>query len=189
MVILPRDISQRLSSAELEAVLLHELAHAKRRDNWTAAFVHALTCVFWFYPLVLWIEWRLNRERELACDEMVVRGDTASEDYVAAILKICRFHLSGDFAGVSGVSRSNLKKRMEVIMSLSSRMPVPQVPKFLIGTLIAITTIVPMMMGLIAVANVYGQNANREEQAGNQVTQRNPLSCLFASAEYPSVTV
>ena len=189
MVILPRDICQRLSSAELEAVLLHELAHAKRRDNWTAAFVHALTCAFWFYPLVLWIEWRLNRERELACDEMVVRWGTAPEDYLAAILEICRFHLSRHFAGVSGVSRSNLKKRMEVIMSLSSRMPVPQVPKFLIGTLIAITTIVPMMTGLMAVPNVYGQNANREKHAGNQVTQGNPLTCIFASVAYPEGTV
>jgi bla regulator protein blaR1 len=189
IVILPRGISQRLSSAELEAVLLHELAHAKRRDNWTAAFAHALACVFWFYPLLLWIEWCLNRERELACDEMVVRCGAAPEDYVAGILKICRFRLSENVAGVSAISRSNLKKRMEVIMSLSSRMPVPQAPKFLVGTLIAIMTVVPMTFGLMVVPNVYGQAGSGAEPTPNQTAYNRPVSCVFAGVEYPEGTV
>lgn len=49
-IVLPEDLSLRLTAPEFEAVLLHELAHAKRWDNLTRACVHALVCVFWFYP-------------------------------------------------------------------------------------------------------------------------------------------
>jgi beta-lactamase regulating signal transducer with metallopeptidase domain len=188
-VTIPKGLSTRLSPSELEAVVLHELAHAKRWDNWTGAFVHALACVFWFHPLLWWIEWRLHWERELACDEMVVRHGVAPGDYVAGILKVCRFHLSESIAGVSSVSGSNLKNRMEVIMSLSTGAPVPRFPRVLVGILIAIMTIIPLMMGLMAVPNVYGQAANSEAHARNQVNQGSPLTCVFASVEYPEGTV
>lgn len=188
-VTIPKGLSTRLSPAELEAVVLHELAHAKRWDNWTGAFVHALACVFWFHPILWWIEWRLHWERELACDEMVVRYGAAPGDYVAGILKVCRFHLSESIAGVSSVSGSNLKNRVEVIMSLSTGAPVPRFPKVLVGILIAIMTIIPMIMGSMAVPNVYGHAANGETHARNQVNQGSPLTCVFASVEYPEGTV
>jgi len=188
-VTIPKGLSARLSPCELEAVVLHELAHAKRWDNWTGAFVHALACVFWFHPLLWWIERHLHCERELACDEMVVRYGAAPGDYVAGILKVCRFHLSESIAGVSSVSGSNLKNRVEVIMSLSTGAPVPRFPGVLVGILIAIMTIIPMMMGLMAVPNVYGQAANSETHIPNQVNQGSQLTCVFASVEYPEGTV
>ncbi|HLV96371.1 MAG TPA: M56 family metallopeptidase, partial [Candidatus Acidoferrales bacterium] len=111
VVMIPTGLDRYLAPAELESVILHELAHAKRWDNWTAAFAHAVSCIFWFYPLLWWIERRLRSERELACDEMVIRCGAAPEDYTAGILKVCRFSLSEDVAGISGVSGSNLKNR------------------------------------------------------------------------------
>ena len=147
IVVLPTGLAGKLSSAELESVILHELAHAKRRDNWTAAFAHVATCIFWFYPLLWWIERRLHRERELACDEMVVRYGAGPGDYMAGILKICRLQLTENVAGVSGVCRSNLKTRMEAIMSLSAEtMPTP-IPKTLFGSLVATVFLVPILVG------------------------------------------
>jgi len=147
VVIIPTGMAQQLSAAELESVILHELAHAKRGDNWTGAFAHAVTCVFWFYPVSWWIETRLQRERELACDEMVIRCGAAPEDYVAGILKVCRFHLREDLAGISGVSGSNLKNRMETIMSCKSEGPLLRIPKVLVASLIAAIVGVPLLIG------------------------------------------
>lgn len=147
IVMLPTRVTEKLSAGELESVMLHELAHAKRKDNWTAAFSHVVTCIFWFYPLLWWIEQRLRRERELACDEMVVRYGAAPSDYMASILKVCRLQLTENVAGVSGVCRSNLKNRMEAIMSISGKsMPRPA-PKTLLGSIVAALFLAPILIG------------------------------------------
>jgi beta-lactamase regulating signal transducer with metallopeptidase domain len=188
-VMIPRGLSGILSSAELDSVILHELAHAKRRDNWTAAFAHVVTCIFWFYPLLWWIEKRLHRERELACDEMVVRYGASPDDYVAGILKVCRFHLSEDLAGISGVCGSNLKNRMEAIMSFSAERPLLRAPRALLGILIAAVAVVPLLVGFLAASNSYGQAAKESNQRTNQPKAENPIACFYADVAYPEGTV
>jgi len=189
VVTIPRGLSAKLSESELEAVILHELAHAKRADNWTSAFAHAMVSIFWFYPILWWIERRLYNERERACDEMVVRSGVAPEDYVAGILKVCRFHLNNSVAGVSAVSGSNLKNRMEAIMSLSASARVAKTPKPVVVTLITIMTIIPLAIGLTLSAHANGQSASGNQQANKQMTSESVPSCVFAGVQYPEGTV
>lgn len=153
VVLIPAALTDQLSDAELQSVVLHELAHAKRRDNWTAAFAHAVTCVFWFYPLLWWIEKRLHAERELACDEMVVRCGAAPDDYFAGILKVCRFHLAREIAGAAGISGSNLKDRKEAIMSVSPEAPARRFPRMLIGSVVAAVVGLPLVIGMMGSAS------------------------------------
>lgn len=186
VVMLPRGLSENLSSSELESILLHELAHAKRRDNWAAAFAHIVTCIFWFYPLLWWIEKRMHSERELACDEMVIRCGSAPKDYVAGILKVCRFHLGAPVAGVSGVYDSNLKSRMEVIMSLSPNARLFRSPRVLLGSLCAIAVLIPLILGFFTASNSYAQATNA---AASKTGPANQTSCTLASVQYPEGTV
>jgi bla regulator protein blaR1 len=188
-VTIPKGLVSRLSPSEWEAVVLHELAHAKRWDNWTGAFVHALACVFWFHPLLWWIERRLQSERELACDEMVVRHGAAPRDYVESILEICRFHLSETVAGVSSVSSSSLTHRLEVIMSLSADLQTQRLPRALIGTLVATVTIIPLLAGLTAAPSVHGQSIKSTANARNEGNKQTSISCVSASVDYPEGTV
>jgi len=186
-IIIPHGLSTKLTPAELDAVMLHELAHAKRWDNLVGVFVHTLVCLFWFHPLLWWIERRLTAEREFACDETVVGYGAPPEDYVAGILKVCRFHLA--IAGISGVTSSNLKKRMEEIMSYSLRKPVPHAPKLLLGVLIAAMTIVPLTMGFLKLSSVYGQAKPEDKPSSGQAKDRALLSCTLGSIQYPEGTV
>ena len=73
--------------------------------------------VFWFHPLVWWIGTRLVEERERACDEEVLLLGSEPEVYAAGILNVCRLYVESPLACVSGVTGSNLKKRIESIMS------------------------------------------------------------------------
>src|SRR5262245_53708741 len=73
--------------------------------------------VFWFHPLVWWIGARLVDERERACDEEVVRLGTDPDVYAESILKTCHFFVESPLTCVPGVTGSNLKKRIERIMS------------------------------------------------------------------------
>jgi bla regulator protein blaR1 len=156
VAVLPTGLAGKLSSEELESVILHELAHAKRKDNWAAAFSHVVSCIFWFYPIVWWIEQRLHRECEFACDEMVVCYGAAPDDYAAGILKICHLQLSEDVAGVSGVCGLKLKDRMEAIMSFSVESFLRPIPKTLVGALVAAAFLIPMVFGFFA-PGTYGQ--------------------------------
>lgn len=189
VVTIPDTLPAKLSESELEAVILHELAHAQRLDNWTSALAHVLACTFWFYPLLWWIERRLYREREHACDEIVVGSGVAPEEYVAGILKVCRFHLNSGVAGVSAVSSSNLKKRMEVIMSLSASTRLPRIPKIALGSLITAMTIVPVVIGLASPVMANSQSDNANKRTSKQVNNGGSITCVFASVEYPEGTV
>ncbi|MDX1561353.1 MAG: M56 family metallopeptidase, partial [Gammaproteobacteria bacterium] len=63
-LLLPNGIEKRLTPAQLEAVLAHELCHIRRRDNLTAAVHMLVEAVFWFHPLVWWVGAKLIDERE-----------------------------------------------------------------------------------------------------------------------------
>ena len=71
-VVLPSWTLSELSAADLNSILVHELAHLGRRDDWTNLLQKLVRAVFFFHPAVWWIEGRLSLEREMACDEHVL---------------------------------------------------------------------------------------------------------------------
>ncbi len=73
MLMWPEGISQHLDGRHLKAILAHELCHVRRRDNLAAVLHMLVQAIFWFHPLVWWMEGKLEAERERACDEEVTR--------------------------------------------------------------------------------------------------------------------
>jgi beta-lactamase regulating signal transducer with metallopeptidase domain len=71
-VLLPEWALTDLSEQDLTSVILHELAHLHRLDDWTNLAQKLLGAVFFFHPAVWWVERRLTLEREMACDEVVL---------------------------------------------------------------------------------------------------------------------
>jgi beta-lactamase regulating signal transducer with metallopeptidase domain len=68
-IVLPEGLTTRLNASELRWVLLHELAHIRRRDHWSELAQRILGAVFFFHPLV-WATNTLARiHREMACDD------------------------------------------------------------------------------------------------------------------------
>jgi beta-lactamase regulating signal transducer with metallopeptidase domain len=76
-VVLPRWVMQELPPDELNQILLHELAHLRRWDDWTNLIQKVVKALFFFHPAVWWIEKRVSLEREMACDDAVL-AETAS---------------------------------------------------------------------------------------------------------------
>ena len=117
VLLLPSGITERLTPEQLSAIVAHELCHVRRRDNLAAAIHMVVEAVFWFHPLVWWIGARLIEERERACDEEVLRMGSERQVYAEGILNVCRFYVESPLACVSGVTGSNLRKRIEEIMT------------------------------------------------------------------------
>jgi bla regulator protein blaR1 len=84
---LPEGIGELLSEAELDAVLMHELTHARRRDNLLRLLHELVLCGLWFHPLVWLARSRLALYRELSCDEPVIRSARGGE-LVSALAKL-----------------------------------------------------------------------------------------------------
>jgi beta-lactamase regulating signal transducer with metallopeptidase domain len=71
-VVVPRWVMAELPPEELEQIVLHEVAHLRRRDDWTNLAQKVIGALFFFHPAVWWIEKRLSLEREMACDDAVL---------------------------------------------------------------------------------------------------------------------
>lgn len=85
-IYLPSD----LCGAEREYVLLHEKTHIKRRDYLVKQLAFAVTCLYWFHPLIWLAFFRMCRDMEMSCDESVIRklGGAVKKDYSASLLAL-----------------------------------------------------------------------------------------------------
>ena len=149
VLLLPEGISRRLSPEQIRAVLDHELAHVRRRDNLMAAIHMAAETIFWFHPALWLIRAKLVEERERACDEFVLGRSAAPEVYADGILTVCRFYLESRLACVSGVSGADLKKRIETILTCPVGGKLGFGRKLLLAAIAIFAVLAPLSIGLM----------------------------------------
>jgi bla regulator protein blaR1 len=145
----PAGIDERLSAAQVEAILAHEVAHVRRRDNLAAMIHMAVEALFWFHPLVWWIGARLVDERERACDEDVVGRGTEPEVYAESILKTCQFHVESPLVCVAGVTGSDLKKRVEQIMKNDMALMLSVARRLALYSALVAAIAIPVAIGIV----------------------------------------
>lgn len=155
----PGRLTGRLNDAQIETILTHELMHVRRHDNLTAALHMAVEAVFWFHPMVWWMESRLVEERELACDEAVVQRIGSPDVYAESLLMACRFCLESPLVCVSGIAGADLRKRILRIMSgrVALRLDFTRKLLLVLAALAAVT--VPVVFGLFHVSQVQAQSS------------------------------
>jgi len=173
-VTVPVALFEKLTEAEFQTVLLHELAHAQRFDNVTSMFVHALACLFWFHPLLWFMERRLALEREQACDETVLVCGMTPDVYVRGILKVCQFQICGG-AGVSGMTGGDLRERLALILAGPLPVNLLCVPWILVAGLAILMTLVPVAGGYCEQCAFGGGKSSSE--AGAALRCKTPASC------------
>jgi bla regulator protein blaR1 len=162
----PRSISERLEDRQVEAILAHEVAHVRRRDNLAAALHMAVQALFWFYPLVWWVGARLVDERERACDADVVQLGSDPQVYAESILQTCQFYLESPLACVAGVTGSNLKRRIEEIMKNDAGHTLNAWRKLVLATTAVAAVAAPVAIGTLNAARA--QSQSRALEVGTQ---------------------
>jgi beta-lactamase regulating signal transducer with metallopeptidase domain len=88
MIVLPSWTLQELPANELQPILIHELTHLQRRDDWTNLFQKIVRAVFFFHPAVWWIDARLSLEREMACDDAVLANTGNPRAYASSLINL-----------------------------------------------------------------------------------------------------
>ena len=84
-IVIPGWVMQELSADELNQVVLHELAHLRRWDDWTNFAQKVVKALFFFHPAVWWIERRVSLEREMACDDAVIAETESPRAYAECL--------------------------------------------------------------------------------------------------------
>ena len=103
-IVLPQDLHRTLNSEQLQQVILHELSHVKRGDLVWGWLPEIARIVYFFHPLVYWMNYRIRLERELACDQAAIAASGRSApDYADTLVKIARqSSVRGPRLGVAG---------------------------------------------------------------------------------------
>ena len=84
-IVLPVWVMRELSGDELNQILLHELAHLRRWDDWTNLAQKLVKALFFFHPAVWWIEKKVSLEREMACDDAVLAETARPRAYAECL--------------------------------------------------------------------------------------------------------
>jgi beta-lactamase regulating signal transducer with metallopeptidase domain len=87
-VIFPAWMLETTPAEELKYILLHELAHLRRRDDWTNLAQKVLKAMLFFLPSVWWIERRLSLDREMACDDAVLAHSGTPRRYAECLARV-----------------------------------------------------------------------------------------------------
>jgi beta-lactamase regulating signal transducer with metallopeptidase domain len=170
-VVFPKPLLSQLSAQEMEVMFLHELAHLRRRDDWTNLAQKLLKAVFFFHPAVWWIDDRLALEREMACDEMVIAETGSAKGYASLLLSFTeKLQERRGFGLVHGlVSRvCQLSSRIHEILAWNGakgagfRKPLLGISVAVFAAVFGITTHAPQWIHFAATADpIQAQIAHR----------------------------
>ncbi len=118
-ILVPPALVDVLTPRELQQVVLHEMEHLRRGDDWTNLLQKIGLVLFPLNPVLLWVERRLCAERELACDDRVVRSSAGRKAYALCLARMAEFSiLRRSFSLVLGLweHRPELVRRVQRIV-------------------------------------------------------------------------
>lgn len=118
LVLIPIGLLNNLSAAEVEAILLHELSHIRRKDYLVNLLQSIMEIIFFFNPALLWVSVLIKAERENCCDDMVISRTSDKATYIQALLS-CQEYNATNHALAMGLSgkKSSLIGRVRRIVS------------------------------------------------------------------------
>jgi beta-lactamase regulating signal transducer with metallopeptidase domain len=131
-VLIPRGFVDTLSDLEVEHIVLHELAHLQRRDDWTNLVQKLVEAAVPIQPAIYWISRRMGFEREMACDDWVIAAVGTTKRYAASLTKVAELSqcaYEGLLAAGVSSNRSQLFRRVHRILERSPNVT----PKLALG--------------------------------------------------------
>ena len=151
-ILLPREFLD-WDFADQKSVVLHESAHAYRRDCLVNFLAHLENAILWFHPLSWTLLRCLKSESEMACDDWAIARGVDNVNYASALFDVTMSTRRKPTVAVVSVSMSDcspLERRMRSILSSSApRKPISLLGQLAVATLsvIAITCLAGFHVG------------------------------------------
>lgn len=117
VIILPLTLTTQLPAEQIEAILLHELAHIYRYDYWVNIFQCLIEILFFFNPFVYYLSKNIRKERENCCDDFVVKFTTKPLAYAKALAVLEQYRLRSHSPALAAANNQfQLLNRIKRIM-------------------------------------------------------------------------
>ena len=149
VILLPVGLINHLDPREVEAILIHELAHILRRDYLWNTWQQCLECLFYYHPLTWWLSRQITDEREHLCDEITLQQEANALTYARALLHIQEWHALPRHAALAATGRKDaLLHRIQRIIDHSVK-PDTMQRKWLIPMLLTLPIIAMTLLAWI----------------------------------------
>lgn len=118
LILIPVGLLTAMATEEIEAILVHELAHIRRSDYLVNLLQSLLEIIFFFNPAVLWISALIKTERENCCDDIAVSQSSSKVNYIKALVSCQEYNASSPALAMAlKGQRNHLKNRVTRIIS------------------------------------------------------------------------
>lgn len=180
LILLPPTIITGLSPQQVEALLLHELAHIRRHDVVFILVQRLVESFLFFHPAVWLVSRHVTAEREYCCDDLVLRADCSRVHYADALVRMAEVCIMGKTVSEDGLmanaadNTSELKRRVLRLLNSSTR-PEPR----LYLSLKSFAVLVPLAVMLTFGPLTFRTWSFAEE--GSFATDPRPMSVIRAS--------
>lgn len=170
VILLPAALVTGLTTQELRAVLLHELAHVRRHDFLVNLFQSAVESLLFYHPAVWWISRRIRAERENCCDDLASDALGNRFDYSRALTTVSE-HAAKPSVSVSvAASGANIQQRIHRLLS-----PPRPISTLASAAVAGLLLIVIAVAGIAAAMNT-GSQQSKAAETENVVSQKTPQS-------------
>ena len=143
VILVPVGLLAGLPAGQVEAVLLHELAHIRRND-YVVNFMQTIAeTVFFFNPGLLWISSLLRDERENCCDDIALEQTRNKREFIEALISFKEHSLYGAKYEVAFPGKKNhLLNRVSRILNNRNKNLAPAEKAFFMVGVIALSAMV-----------------------------------------------
>jgi bla regulator protein BlaR1 len=171
VVLIPIGLLSGFSTAQVEAILAHELAHIRRNDyliNMLQSFVEV---IFFFHPAIWWLSEKVRAEREHCCDDiaLAVCGDKMSLAH--ALVKVAEWQATPGLAMAFASKKPLLMHRVQRVLGLNPK------PVRTFSSLPAMIFAIGLVIGISAYAVAQKVEKDKEKKAAKHMTikKRKPV--------------
>ena len=121
IILVPLAAITHLTPEQMEAVLLHELAHIRRSDYLINLLINLVQTILYFNPFAKAFVKTVERERERSCDEMVLQFQYDPHHYAAALLMLEKNSSVAQNMAMAASGKNDLLNRIERILKIEKR--------------------------------------------------------------------
>lgn len=123
IILMPVGLLNNIPQDQVEAILLHELAHIRRSDYAVNLMQTFTEILFFFNPGILWISSLLRDERENCCDDLAIGITNNKKEFVNALISFQEYNMNSQrFALQFGDQKMKLADRAKRILFNTNKM-------------------------------------------------------------------
>ena len=170
-ILVPVSFLAGLPVEQVEALLVHEVAHIRRNDYLISVLQSIVEVILFYHPAVWWISREIRLEREFCCDDLTIGAgaDLLTYSRALSMLEASRSGLQLQPAANAGSLLDRIKRMLE---------PAAGTPNYLPGAPSALAMVALLAVGA-GVTSIHGA------QTGSLVTGKSSVTVSKSAAEAP----